>query len=274
MTDVTSAQAALVTGAGGGIGSAICVKLAEEGYPVVGLDINLEAATATCDAIGANGGTAVPVQADLTKLADIARALDDAEQRVGPISVLVNNAGALSIGPFEDIAESEWDKLMDVNVKAPFFLTQEFARRIEARGDDAGGAVVNIGSVAGVRAMMNRAHYCASKGAIRTLTAGMALELAPIGIRVNSINPKAILSGMSGRWISATDGSSHVSDTTWLEDPEQRTVVLQSLPVGSHGEPADIAEAVAFLVSDESAYMTGAVLDVDGGYLAGDMFTR
>ncbi|MDX6438043.1 MAG: hypothetical protein QOF45_626 [Gaiellaceae bacterium] len=273
MTDVARASAALVTGAGGGIGRAICTKLAQAGYAVVGLDIDVDAATTTCDEIRASGGSAVAVQADLTKLADISRALDEAEQHVGPVSVLVNNAGALSIGPFEDIAESEWDKLMDVNVKAPFFLTQEFARRIEARGDG-GGAVVNIGSVAGVRAMMNRAHYCASKGAVQTLTAGMALELAPHGIRVNCVNPKAILSGMSGRWISATDGSSHISDTTWLDDPEQRTVVLQSLPVGSHGEPADIAEAVAFLVSDDSAYMTGAVLDVDGGYLAGDMFTR
>jgi NAD(P)-dependent dehydrogenase (short-subunit alcohol dehydrogenase family) len=106
------------------------------------------------------------------------------------------------------------------------------------------------------------------------LTAGFAVELARHGIRANCINPKAIESGMSGRWISATDGSSHVTDVTWLEDPEQRSVVMQSLPLGIHGSPDDIANVVSFLVSDASAYMTGAVLDVDGGYLAGDMFTR
>jgi NAD(P)-dependent dehydrogenase (short-subunit alcohol dehydrogenase family) len=271
MADPTTG-AALVTGAGGGIGAAICARLAADGFPVIALDINPDAAGATVRSLEDAGGTAIAVQADLTNRDDIVRALDEAEQQLGPVTVLVNNAGALSIGPFEDIAESEWDKLMDVNLKAPFFLTQEFGRRAEAHGR--GGAVVNIGSVAGVRAMMNRAHYCASKGGVQTLTQGMALELAPLGIRVNCINPKAILSGMSGRWVSATDGSTHVSDTTWLEDPAQRTVVLQSLPVGDHGQPADIADAVSFLVSDASGYMTGAVLDVDGGYLAGDMFTR
>ena len=130
MTDAARPAAALVTGAGGGIGRAICTKLAEAGYAIVGLDINGDAAAATCEEIRASGGNAMAVQADLTKLEDISRALDEAERQVGPVSVLVNNAGALSIGPFEDIAESEWDKLMDVNVKAPFLLTPEYARRI------------------------------------------------------------------------------------------------------------------------------------------------
>lgn len=269
MADPTTS---IVTGAGGGIGRAIARRLAADGHRIVALDIIGAAAEQTVSLVREEGGEAVAVAADLTVVKDIGAALDRSEADVGLATVLVNNAGALSIGPFDSISEEEWDRIMDVNVKAPFFLTQEFARRLVDA--DVGGSVVNIGSVAAIRAMMNRAHYCASKGGVQTLTAGQALELAPFGIRVNCVNPKAIESGMSGRWISATDGSTHVTDTTWLEDPAQRSVVLQSLPLGVHGQPEDIANAVAFLVSEEAGYITGATLDVEGGYLAGDMFTR
>jgi NAD(P)-dependent dehydrogenase (short-subunit alcohol dehydrogenase family) len=246
--------------------------LAADGFAIAALDIIVASAAATAELIEADGGTAIPVHADLTVSEEIARAFDETEERLGVATALVNNAGALSIGPFEQLAESEWDRIMDVNLKAPFFLTQEFARRLVDRGLKA--SVVNIGSVAGVRVMTNRAHYCSSKRGVQTLSAGQALELAQHGIRVNCIHPKAIESGMSGSWISAVDGSSHVTDTTWFDDPGQAKVVHQSLPLGVHGMPEDIANAVSYLVSDAADYITGATLDVDGGYLAGDMFTR
>jgi glucose 1-dehydrogenase len=263
---------AVVTGAGGAIGRAIALRLAADGYGVAALDLLADPAADTAKQAEDAGGRAVPVVADITSAEQISGAFDEITAQLGVASVLVNNAGALSLGPFEDISEAEWDRVFDVNLKAPFFLTQEFARRLSALGR--GGAVVNIGSVAAKRAMMNRAHYCASKGGVQALTKGQALELAPLNIRVNCINPKAILSGMSGRWISAVDGTSHVSEGGWIDDPEQKRIVFQSLPVGHNGSPLDIANAVAFLASDRVGWMTGSCVDVDGGYLAGDMFTK
>jgi NAD(P)-dependent dehydrogenase (short-subunit alcohol dehydrogenase family) len=165
MTETNGRRVALVTGAGGGIGRAICLRLSSDGLAVAAVDINLDAASTTVDLVAAAGGTAAAVRADLTKRDEIAAAFDEAERQLGKVTALVNNAGALSIGPFVEISEAEWDRIMDVNVKAPFFVTQEYARRLA--GTELGGAVVNIGSVAGVHAMMNRAHYCASKGASR-----------------------------------------------------------------------------------------------------------
>jgi NAD(P)-dependent dehydrogenase (short-subunit alcohol dehydrogenase family) len=270
--DVPAARVAVVTGAGGAIGRAIAAQLSRDGFAVAALDMLAEPATETAEQIESAGGRAVPVVADITKIGDIVRAFDEVAARLGIADTLVNNAGALSLGPFEDISEAEWDRLLDVNLKAPFFLTQEFARRLSA--ENRGGAVVNIGSVAAKRPMMNRAHYCASKGGVQALTKGQALELSRLSIRVNCINPKGILSGMSGRWISASDGQSHITETSWFDDPEQRSVVFQSLPIGENGKPEDIASSVSFLVSDSAAWITGACVDVDGGYLAGDMFTK
>jgi NAD(P)-dependent dehydrogenase (short-subunit alcohol dehydrogenase family) len=273
MTDQSVAErpVAIVTGAGGAIGRAIASDLAMKGYRIGALDIVSEGAEATVAEIADAGGVSVPLVADITSIDEIRRALDEVAESLGIAEVLVNNAGALSLGPFEDISESEWDRIFDVNLKAPFFLTQEFARRLVAAGRP--GAVVNIGSVAAKRAMMNRAHYGASKAGVQALTKGQALELAEFGIRVNCVNPKAILSGMSGRWISAVDGTTHVTEGGWIDDPEQKKVVFQSLPIGDHGRPVDIAKAVTFLSSSAAAWITGACVDVDGGYLAGDMFT-
>lgn len=269
---MTNPRVAIVTGAGGAIGRAIAARLSRDGLTVVALDMLSEPAEQTVREICLAGGNAIAVIADITSTEQIRRAFDEVGHRVGVADILINNAGALSLGAFEDISEAEWDRIMDVNLKAPFFLTQEFARRLSALGR--GGSVVNIGSVAAKRPMMNRAHYCASKGGVQALTKGQAIELSALNIRVNCINPKAILSGMSGRWISAVDGQSHISEGGWIDDPEQKRVVFQSLPIGHNGTPEDIANSAAFLASSGAGWMTGACVDVDGGYLAGDMFTK
>jgi NAD(P)-dependent dehydrogenase (short-subunit alcohol dehydrogenase family) len=262
---------AVVTGAGGAMGRAIALELADQGYAVAVLDVLQAPAEDTVAQILSRQGRGMAVVADITDMDDIRRAFDEVTATLGLAEVLVNNAGAISLGPFEDISEAEWDRVFDVNLKAVFFLTQEFARRTSAAGREA--AVVNIGSVAAKRVMMNRAHYCASKAGVLALTKGQALEMAPLGIRVNCVNPKAIMSGMAGRWVSAVDGTSHVTEGGWIDDPEQKRIVFQSLPIGDHGWPEDIAHTVSFLVSSSASWVTGACVDVDGGYLAGDMFT-
>jgi NAD(P)-dependent dehydrogenase (short-subunit alcohol dehydrogenase family) len=208
---------------------------------------------------------------DITRRSEITSALEALAARFGQPTGLVNNAGLISLGPFESISDTEWQKIMQVNLKAPLFCSIEFA--LVGAGLEASRSIVNIGSVAAVRAMMNRAHYCASKSGVITLTRGLALELAEQGIRVNCIHPKGIESGMSGNWVSAEDSSTQVRSGGWLDDPKQKAVVYQSLPIGRHGQPSDVANAVSFLLSERSSYINGACLDVDGGYLAGDMFT-
>jgi NAD(P)-dependent dehydrogenase (short-subunit alcohol dehydrogenase family) len=252
------------------MGRAVAAKLATDGCAVGVLDIAAPAVQETARIIETAGGKSVALVADITDPDGITGALDEAEQTVGLPDVLVNVAGAISLGPFEDISEGEWNRVFDVNLKAVFFLTQEFARRLKASGRP--GSVVNIGSVAAKRVMMNRAHYCASKAGVQALTKGQALELAEFGIRVNCINPKGIVSGMAGRRISAVDGTIHPQEG-WIDDPKQKAIVLQSLPVGDNGQPEDIAAAVSYLVSPRADWVTGACVDIDGGYLAGDMFT-
>lgn len=267
----TYEKVTLVTGAGGPIGRAIALKLASEGHAVGCLDLRRKAVDETAQIIEDAGGAGTALPADITQRAELAAAFKTLAERYGTPTGLVNNAGVISLGPFESISDAEWQKTMRVNLKAPLIAAIEFAK--SGLETDIPRAIVNIGSVAAVRVMMNRAHYCASKAGIVTVTKGLALELARYHIRVNCIHPKGIESGMSGNWISAKDSSTQVSSGGWLDDPAQRAVVYQSLPIGRHGQPNDVAHASAFLLSERSSWVTGACLAVDGGYLAGDMFT-
>jgi NAD(P)-dependent dehydrogenase (short-subunit alcohol dehydrogenase family) len=258
----------LVTGGGGPIGRGIAEAFGRKGNRVVVIDVNAESAQQTADAVKAAGGEGMVSILDVANPKAVGEAIQSLAADQGPIHVLVNNAAVISMGPFEEISEREWDKAMRVNLAGPFVMTQACSRHMEN-----GAVVVNIGSVAGEHPMTNRAHYCVSKAGVHSLTRAMALELAPKGIRVVAIAPKAIISGMSANWISASTGKL-MDPGGWVGDPTQKDHVMKTLPVGRSGQPADIAEAVLFLSSEGAGYVTGSLLYVDGGYLAGDTLTK
>lgn len=268
---VLAGRSALVTGAAGAIGREICHRLGERGAIIVALDFDPRGLAEAMLPVVESGVEVVESHVDLTEPDGFAEAIAAIVERVGRIDVLVNNAGALSLGPFENISLDEWNRIMKVNVRGLLFMAIEVGRHLERTGG--GGVIVNIGSVAGHSAMRNRAHYCASKAAVTTITKGLALELATQGTRVVGILPKGIQSGMSGNWLSAIDGVTRIQSEAWHEDPEQREHVVATIPAGRPGDPRDIAEAVAFLASEQASYVTGSMLAVDGGYLAGDNLT-
>jgi NAD(P)-dependent dehydrogenase (short-subunit alcohol dehydrogenase family) len=243
-------RVALVTGGGSGIGRAVCVRLAADGAAVVVADIVAETAIETVALLEASGATALAATLDVADSAAIEAALDSAWARFGRVDILVNNAGIMSYKPFLYLTEAEWDRTMAVNAKGAFLCGQAAARRLVKAKIP--GAIVNMSSVTSEVAIEYQSHYCASKGALRMLTKSMALELAEHGITVNAVAPGVVETGMTREL---------------LADPAVAEVTLPLVPLGRAATPEDIAAAVAFLVSPDAAYVTGATLAVDGGYL-------
>ena len=243
----------LVTGGGAGIGEAICRTLADRGWRVAVTDIDRRAAERVAAAIGGVG-----LALDVTDRASIAAAADAAEAALGPIAAWVSNAGVSTMARFVDITETEWDRNVDVNAKGPFLCGQEAARRFIARGVP--GIVVNTASMAGKRgAAPFLAHYVASKFAVVGLTAAMAFELAPDGIRVNCVCPGYVATGMQDRelqWEAELRG-------TTVE--AVRELYLADTPLRRIETPQDVARVVAFLVSPDAAFITGEAIAVNGG---------
>jgi 3-oxoacyl-[acyl-carrier protein] reductase len=243
----------IVTGARQGMGKAHCLKLAQQGCKVVVADISQEDCQKVVDEIKTMGGEAVAVKCDISNKAEVEKMVGLAIQEFGQIDILVNNAGICQFGSFLDLTEQEWDKTLDINLKGYFLCSQAVAREMAKQKK---GVIVNIASVAMGQIGMGFpgiVHYCASKGGIVAMAEAMALELAPLGIRVNTIAPGAIDTPMM--------------DST-KQNPQALEGTLASIPLHRFGKPEDIANAVAFLVSDESSYMTGSVVVVDGGWLA------
>jgi NAD(P)-dependent dehydrogenase (short-subunit alcohol dehydrogenase family) len=249
-------KVAIVTGGGAGLGKAIAHRLAEEGADVVIGDTDETAAQAVAAHIHALGRRAVAVRADVTRTSEIETVLEEAMQ-LGPVDILINNAGVEEITPLLEISEEEWDRTLDTNLKGVFLCSQMVARAMIAEGR--GGRIVNIGSIAGIMPPRREPHYAASKGAVHVLTRQMALELAPHDITVNAVAPGVIKNGLS----------THHS----LADPERAERIAQGIPLGRVGAPLDISHAVLFLVSGEADYITGVVLPVDGGFLLGGLQT-
>ena len=240
-------QVAIVTGAGGGIGSAVARRLAAEGAAVVVDDLRADRAHAVATAIESEGGRALSHAADVSRADEVDGLFDAALDAFGDVTILVNNAGLIGqTCHLLDSDEAWWDRLMAVNLRSVYLCSVRAARIMAER---AGGAIVSSSSGGGTRAHRGEAAYDASKGGIEAATRAFALDLAPYGIRVNAVSP----------------GSINVA-------PDVPEDVLRSrgagVPLGRVGVPDDLAAAYAFLASPEAAYITGVVLAVDGGMLA------
>lgn len=243
-------QVALVTGAARGIGRACALALADAGADVaLGLR-RVDSAPDLVDAIERMGRRALPLQMDVTRLDEIASAVEQAERHFGRIDILVNNAGVSPENMAVDFTESDFDLTVKVNLKGTFFVSQAVGRRMIARRS---GAIVNLGSQAGRVALPGEPIYCMTKAGIDHLTRCLAVEWGPHNVRVNAVAPTFI----------RTDGTAAV-----LENPESHARVLAKIPLGRTGEPVDVAGAVVFLASPAARMISGASLLIDGGWTA------
>lgn len=246
-------QTAVVTGAAIGIGRAIALRLAQEGCRVGLFDLDADGAEATAGAIRAAGGTASVAIGSVTRRDDVDRALAEIEHDLGTVDMLVNNAGILRPAPFVETTEKAWRDTLSVNLDGVFHCCQAVLPGMLARRQ---GRIVNMASFAGKKGQPNIAAYCASKFAVIGLTQSIALETAEQGIRVNAVCPGIIVNtGMR-------DELEDYNASHGLPAVDART---QAIPMKRAGTPEDIARVVAFLLSDEAAYMTGQAINVTGG---------
>ena len=237
-------RVAAVTGAGRGIGRAIALALAREGAAVVVSDLDLAPALETAREIEAQTGRAHVVRADVTKPSDAVRMVQEAIDEFGALDILVNNAGIYPSAPIVEIQAREWDLVMAVNLKGTFLSSQAAVHQMIRQRT---GVIVNLASVDGKMRTTGNAHYAAAKAGVISFTRTLACEMAEHGIRVNAVAPG---------WI-ATDTLKAKSDR-WRK-------AVKEIPVGRLGKPEDVAEAVVYLASDAAGYITGEVLDVNGG---------
>jgi NAD(P)-dependent dehydrogenase (short-subunit alcohol dehydrogenase family) len=247
-------KVAVVTGGGSGIGRAIAQAFVREGARVVVTGRRLEKLADTVESIRAVGGEALAMACDVAITKDAERAIAEAEKAFGRIDILVNNAGALSVSTIESISEEDWDRLMATNVKGPFLMSRAVLPAMRRVG---GGSIIHIGSVLGLVAMKDRAAYCASKGGVTMLTKAMALDHAKDKVRVNCICPSIVETELVRGLFSET-----------AEGRKLRDARLATLPLGRFGKPQDVAELAIYLGSDESSWMTGTAIPLDGGLMA------
>ncbi|HKE08268.1 MAG TPA: SDR family NAD(P)-dependent oxidoreductase [Candidatus Acidoferrum sp.] len=245
---------AVITGGGTGIGQAIALAFAREGAKVAVVGRRLEKLRETVQLLRQEGYDGVLLQCDVTHARETERAIEAAEDEFGKVNILVNNAGTLSVSTIESITEQEWDHVMATNVKGPFLMSRAVLPAMRRAG---GGSIINIGSILGIAAIRDRAAYCASKGGVTMLTKAMALDHAEDHIRVNCLCPSIVESDMTQNLFAETEAGRKARDFR-----------LSTIPLGRFGKPNDIAGLAVFFASDESSWMTGTVIPVDGGVTA------
>jgi len=244
----------LVTGAGKGIGQAVAVLFAEEGARIVGADVDEKAATETVARVEGVGGEALAVVGDVSVEGDVARMIDEGVRRFGALHVLDNNAGVLWKDRDRSVLETDgrwWDRVMAINLKSVFWVTKHGIPHLQRAG---GGSIIMMGSVSAL-AGFTRAQdaYTAAKGALISLTKSLAIQFAKDRIRCNIIHPGIVDTPLQAPYL----------------DEAVRKEFETGIPLGRIAQPREIAQVALFLASDESSYMTGAELVVDGGFTAG-----
>ena len=249
MSDLFSldGQCALVTGASGSLGRHFAIVLARAGAAVALAARRLDELEIIAAEIRAAGGAATAIALDVTDAGSIATAFSAAEEKLGPITLLVNNAGVAVTKPLLEYDEADWDKVMDTNLKGAWLVAQEAARRMVEAG---GGNIINIASILGLRVIGGVSAYCASKAGLIHLTKAMALELGPHGVRVNTLAPGYIETDLNRDFFASNAGRS----------------LIERIPHRRLGQLEDLDGSLLLLASDASRYMTGTVVTVDGGH--------
>ena len=251
-----TSRIALITGAAQGIGAACARRFVQEGASVMLVDIDETAGSALARTLSDEGHRAAFVRADVSSKSEVDAAVAATVARFARIDILVNNAGITHAAEFLEVEESDFDRVIAVNLKSMFLMSQAVARLMVKQSwpDDRAGAIVNMSSVNAVLAIPNQVPYVISKGGVNQLTKVSAIALAPYKIRVNAIGPGTILTDMARKAVLTND--------------EARRKILSRSPLGRCGEPEEIAAVAAFLASDDASYMSGQTIYPDGGRLA------
>ena len=239
-------QVAVVTGAAKGIGRSIALALIDEGAKVVPVDVDREALRRLQVEAEKRGGQILPVACDIEKSSNVKAMVEEVLGTFGRIDLLVNNAGIIRRGTIETVGEDDWDRVIAVNLKGTFNCCKAVVGTMKRQGS---GKIVNVSSIAGkIGDITSAPGYGSSKAGSDALMKTLARQLAPSGIRVNAVAPHAIETEMSAQWSEA-----------------KRREVIAGIPLGRLGRPQDVAEAVLFLASDAASFITGEILDVNGG---------